>query len=53
MDLYHQFKPLMHEEQPYTFLRVSPWLRFISKDFVNVHAYPMGLQQREYFMGND
>jgi len=50
MDVFHQFQSLVHEEQPYTFLRVSPWLRFISKDFDNVHTYPMGLQQREYFL---
>tara|TARA_R110002073_G_scaffold239285_1_gene400539 strand:+ start:38423 stop:40309 length:1887 start_codon:yes stop_codon:yes gene_type:complete len=53
MDLFHQFQALVHEEQPYTFIRVSPWLRFIGKDFDNVHTYPMGLQQREYYMAND
>lgn len=50
MELFHQFGELVHEEQPYTFLRVSPWLRFINKDFENVHTYPMGLSQREYFV---
>lgn len=50
MELFHKFNELVHEEQPYTFLRVSPWLRFIDKDFKNVHTYPMGLQQREYYM---
>jgi len=50
MELFHQFNALVHEEQPYTFLRVSPWLRFIGKDFENVHTYPMGLQRGEYFM---
>ena len=49
MDLFHKFNYLVHEEQPYTFLRVSPWLRFINKDFQNVHPYPKGLEQREYF----
>ena len=53
MAIYHQFQSLVHEEQPYTFMRVSPWLRFISKDFENVHTYPMGIQQREYYMAND
>jgi peptide/nickel transport system substrate-binding protein len=50
MDAFHRLHALMSEEQPYTFVRVSPWLRFVSKDFDNVHPYPKGLEQREYFM---
>ena len=53
MAIYHEFQALVHEEQPYTFMRVSPWLRFIGKDFENVHTYPMGIQQREYYMQAD
>ncbi len=49
MKVFHQFHSLIHEEQPYTFLRVGPWLRFINKDFKNVHTYPKGLEQREYY----
>lgn len=49
MELFHQFNALVHEEQPYTFFRVAPWLRFISKDFKNVHPYPTGLEQREFY----
>lgn len=49
MGYFHELHSLMHEEQPYTFLRVVPWLRFVDKDFQNVHAYPKGLEQREYF----
>jgi len=49
MKIFHQFHSLVHEEQPYTFLRVSPWLRFIDADFKNVHAYPKGIEQREYY----
>lgn len=49
MKIFHQFHALVHEEQPYTFVRVSPWLRFINKDFQNVHTYPKGLEQREYY----
>ncbi len=50
MELFHQFARLIHEEQPYTFIRVSPWLRYISKDFKNVHPYPKSLEQREFYM---
>ena len=49
MKVFHQFHALIHEEQPYTFLRVGPWLRFINKDFKNVHTYPKGLEQREFY----
>ncbi len=49
MKVFHEFHSLIHEEQPYTFLRVGPWLRFINKDFKNVHTYPKGLEQREYY----
>jgi len=49
MNVFHQFHALVNEEQPYTFIRVSPWLRFINKDFQNVETYPKGLEQREFF----
>jgi len=49
MKVFHQFHALINEEQPYTFLRVGPWLRFINKDFKNVHTYPKGLEQREFY----
>lgn len=50
MQAWHEFHNLIHEEQPYTFVREVPWLRFISKDFANVHMYPKGLEQREYYI---
>lgn len=49
MRVFHQLHTLIDDEQPYTFLRVGPWLRFINKDFQNVHTYPKGLEQREYY----
>ncbi len=49
MAIFHQFHSLVHEEQPYTFIRVVPWKRFISKEFTNVHPYPKGLEQREFY----
>jgi peptide/nickel transport system substrate-binding protein len=49
MALYHEFNRLLHEEQPYTFIRVSPWLRFVRKDFQNVNTYPSGLELWEFY----
>lgn len=50
MKVFHDFHTLVHEEQPYSFIRVVPWKRFISKDFSNVHPYPTGLEQREFYV---
>lgn len=50
MELFHKFNRLTHEEQPYTFIRVSPWTRFINKKFENVHPYGTGLEQREFYV---
>lgn len=47
--LFQQFNRLLHEEQPYTFVRVPPWLRFVKKDFGNVRAYPAGIDPVEFF----
>lgn len=47
---WHEFHRVLHEEQPYTFVRVTPWLRFVKRDFENVHAYPTGLEPWEFFM---
>lgn len=49
MKVFHQFHSLVNEEQPYTFIRSVPWKRFISKEFENVHTYPKGLEQNEFF----
>ena len=40
---------MIHEEQPYTFLRVSPWIRTIKRDIGNVQTYPIGLEPGEFF----
>lgn len=50
MKAFHQFHALLHEEQPYTFVRVTPWLRFVSKRFNNVRPYPKGIEQREFYI---
>jgi peptide/nickel transport system substrate-binding protein len=48
MLIWHELDRVMHEEQPYTFLRVVPWLRFVSRDFGNVNAYKVGLDPLEF-----
>jgi peptide/nickel transport system substrate-binding protein len=47
--IWRDFEAVLHEEQPYTFVRVPPWLRFVSKDVGNVVMYPKGLEPAEYF----
>ena len=49
MMVWHDFHSVVHDEQPYTFIRVSPWIRFISRDIGNVQTYPIGLQPGEFF----
>ena len=46
-----EFQRVIHEEQPYTFLRVSPWLRFVKKEIGNVETYKSGLEPVEFFRG--
>jgi len=49
MRLWHQFHAVVHEEQPYTFVRVAPWLRFINGQIGNVNTYRSGLVPEEFF----
>ncbi len=42
---------VLHAEQPYTYVRVPPWLRFASKRAGNVVTYPKGMQLDEFFIG--
>ncbi|MDA0803258.1 MAG: ABC transporter substrate-binding protein [Planctomycetota bacterium] len=46
--IWQQFHAVVHEDQPYTFLRVSPWLRFVSRSFGNVQTYKTGLEPQEW-----
>lgn len=48
MKIWQQFEAVLHEEQPYTFMTVPPWLRFVSNKVGNVHKYPKGLEPSEY-----
>ena len=47
--LWHEFERVMHEEQPYTWVRVTPYTRFIKGNIGNVHTYPKGLEVGEFF----
>ncbi|TVQ29924.1 MAG: hypothetical protein EA376_14510 [Phycisphaeraceae bacterium] len=49
--IWHELHRHIHEEQPYTFMFNRPWLRFVNGKFQNVHTYPTGLEQREFFIG--
>jgi hypothetical protein len=39
----------MHEEQPVTWIRVAPYLRFVKGDIGNVNMYPTGLSLWEFY----
>ena len=49
MLVWQEFEAAVAEEQPYTFVRVAPWLRLVSRDFGNVQTYRSGLQPEEFF----
>ncbi|MDZ4752907.1 MAG: ABC transporter substrate-binding protein [Phycisphaerae bacterium] len=49
MKAWHTFGAVLHEEQPYTFVRIVPWLRFVNKEFGNVQTYRSGMETWEFF----
>ncbi len=49
MKAWHEFEATLHAEQPYTFVRVAPWLRFVKKSIGNVHMYKTALEPWEFF----
>lgn len=49
MAIWRELEAVLHEDQPYTFIRVPPWLRFVGKGVGNVVAYPKGLEPVEFF----
>ena len=54
MKVWHEFEAVLHEEQPYTFIRVAPWLRFVKKSIGNVVPHRTGLEPWEFFrLGSD
>jgi peptide/nickel transport system substrate-binding protein len=52
MAIWKKLEAVLAESQPYCFVRVPPWLRFISRRFDNVNMYPKGLEPWEYFVGS-
>lgn len=50
-ELWKKFSRVMHEEQPYTWIRVTPELRFVKPWIGNVQTYPKGLETWEFFRG--
>jgi len=48
-ELWRQFERVMHEEQPYTWVRVAPYTRFVKPYIGNVNMYPKGLELWEFF----
>jgi len=49
MKVWQQLEAVIADEQPYTFVRHPPWLRFIRRDVGNVNAYRTGLVPDEFF----
>jgi peptide/nickel transport system substrate-binding protein len=49
MLVWRQFEACVAEDQPYTFIRVAPWLRLVKRDFGNVNTYKTGLEPQEFF----
>jgi peptide/nickel transport system substrate-binding protein len=52
MEHWHDFERVMHEEQPYTWVRVAPYTRFVKGSVGNVNTYPKGLETWEFFRGS-
>lgn len=48
--LYHQFHRIVHEEQPYTFLRSGESLRLISARMEGVRVHKLGLDNRDWWI---
>lgn len=49
MLVWRQLEQVIVADQPYTFVRVAPWLRFVSRKFGNVNTYRTGLQPEEFY----
>jgi len=49
MKVWQELEAVLVDEQPYTFVRYPPWLRFIRRDIGNVNTYRTGLVPDEFF----
>ena len=48
--LYHRFHQVLYEEQPYTFFRARPSIRFLDRRFENVIVHKLGLNPVEWYV---
>ncbi len=48
--LYHKFHQILHFEQPYTFFRARPAIRFLDRRFENVKIHKLGLDIHEWYV---
>lgn len=49
--IWRELEAVLHQEQPYTFVRVPPWTRIVNPAIGNVQTYPKGLEHPEFFRG--
>lgn len=49
MKIWHEFGRVMHEDQPYTWVRIQAYPRFYKQTIGNVRTYPKGLETWEFF----
>lgn len=47
--LWHQFEDVMHEEEPWTWVRVAPYTRIIKPEIGNVRMYGKGIEYPELY----
>jgi peptide/nickel transport system substrate-binding protein len=47
--LWKQLHTVIHEDQPYTFLLNTPWIRFVSVKVGNFREYPVGMDKYSMF----
>lgn len=51
MVIWKQFERIMHDDQPYTWIRIQAYPRFVKPEIGNVHMYPKGLEVWEFYRG--
>jgi peptide/nickel transport system substrate-binding protein len=47
--LWHEFERVMHEEEPWTWVRVQPYTRIIKPEIGNVQMYAKGIEYYELY----
>jgi peptide/nickel transport system substrate-binding protein len=51
MVIWRQLERVMHDDEPYTWIRIQAYPRFIKPEIGNVHMYPKGLEVWEFYRG--